>query len=76
MNSTCQRCGQKTISTIMSMYSRAMICGDCKDKERKRPDYKQAEAKDLREYAGRLDSHGMTPQADNVREAAAKLESE
>ena len=69
----CQRCGKDASCKIMSMYSKAMICMECKDKETQRPDYKQAEAKDLREYAGRLDSRGMKPQANNVREAASKL---
>lgn len=42
MNKNCQRCGKETICTIMSMYSTAEICMDCKDKETKRPDYKAA----------------------------------
>ena len=68
--SACQRCGVETICTTMSMYSRAIICMDCKDKETKRPDYKQAEAQDLREYAGRLRGLGMEGSAQSVEKAA------
>jgi hypothetical protein len=70
----CQRCGKDASCKIMSMYSEAMICMECKDKETKRSDYKQAEAKDLKEYAGRLDALGMKFQADNVRRVADDLE--
>jgi len=38
----CQRCGQKTSTTIMSMFNTQIICLDCKGKETKRPDYKAA----------------------------------
>jgi hypothetical protein len=72
----CQRCKADTLCTIMSMYSRAMICMDCKDKETQRSDYNEAQAKDVREYAGRLDALGKTQQADSCRELAAKLEGE
>ena len=70
----CQRCGKDARCKIMSMYSEAMICMDCKDKEKKRLEREEVSAKDLREYAGRLDQLGMSPQADNVRKVAAKLE--
>ena len=69
----CQQCGKDASCKIMSMYSKAMICMECKGKETQRPDYKQAEAKDLREYAGRLDSLGMRAQAGNVRSLAATI---
>ena len=73
---TCQRCGKGTNVTIMSMFSTATICMDCKEKERDRPDYKTAEAKDLREYAGRLRGKGMGPSADQVEKAADNIERE
>ena len=69
----CQRCHKAAFTLIMSMFNHQMICDDCKDEERKRPDYKQAEAKDLNEYAGRLDALDMGPQADNVRKLAKSL---
>lgn len=50
----CDRCGNKTFSVIMSMYNTENICLDCKQEERKRPDYHLAEAKDLEEYAYRV----------------------
>lgn len=43
---TCQRCGKETRFTIMSMYSTAIICMDCKEAETKRPDYEKARAAD------------------------------
>ncbi len=42
MGQTCQRCGKETICTIMSMFNTQMICLDCKDAEKKHPDYKAA----------------------------------
>ena len=71
---TCDRCYKSTNSTIMSMLNTQIICLDCKDEERKDPGYKQAEVKDLLEYAGRLDGLGMVPQAENVRNLAKSLE--
>jgi hypothetical protein len=50
----------------MSMFNHDLICFSCKDEEKKRPDYQKAEAKDLREYAGRLRSNGMDKQAMNI----------
>lgn len=73
MRRGCARCGAKTNAMIMSMYSEAMICMDCKDKEKKRPDYDQAVKKDLNEYAGRLDAQGMSAHADSVRKNAASI---
>lgn len=61
---------------IMSMYDTSWICLGCKEEERKRPDYKLAEARDMEVYASKLDSLGMGPQADNVRSLAAKLRKE
>jgi len=70
----CHRCKAAATAHIMSMYSTEWICMECKDEERKRPDYNLAEAKDLREYAGRLRAQGMPRQADSVDSAASKLE--
>jgi len=40
---TCQRCGTETMSHTMSMFSEALICMDCKTKERAHPKYKEAQ---------------------------------
>lgn len=69
----CDRCFKDTSSTIMSMFNTQIICPDCKDKETKRSDYKQAEARDLNEYAGRLRNLGMQPQAANVEKLAKDI---
>ena len=40
---TCDRCGGSLENgRIMSMFNTECICMDCKQKERKRPDYKMA----------------------------------
>jgi len=72
----CQQCYLPATSTIMSMFSKKEICPHCKEAEKKLPGYKQAEARDIQQYAGRLDALGMAHQADNCREIAAKLENE
>lgn len=38
----CERCGKETNVTTMSMFNTQTICMECKDAERKRPDYKDA----------------------------------
>lgn len=68
----CDRCG-KGGALIMSMFNQQMICMDCKNAETKRSDYKQAEAQDMREYAGRLRSLGMEHQAQNVEKLADEI---
>ena len=73
-NGHCHRCGEKSLSHIMSMYSSELICSDCKKSERTHDDYKQAEARDLEEYAGRMGGYGCHPeQIASVRETARKL---
>ena len=42
----CQRCYKETNAHIMSMFSEALICLDCSDKERKRDDFEQAREAD------------------------------
>lgn len=69
----CNRCWKKSDSYIMSMYNEDLICMECKQKETKLPDYKQAEAADLNAYAGRLRGLGMAPQAANVEKLAKEL---
>ncbi|HIK61137.1 MAG TPA: hypothetical protein EYF98_10670 [Planctomycetes bacterium] len=72
--SHCDRCGESTRGgSTMSMRSEQMICMDCKDSERAEPNYKEFEAQDLREYAGRLRQQGMDHQARNVEEQARRL---
>lgn len=70
---TCFRCGEPD-ALIMSMFNTDMICMDCKEKEKERPDYDKAEAQDLREYAGRLRGHGMIGSAQSVEKVAFRLE--
>ena len=41
-NGNCQRCGRPSACHIMSMYSTALICMDCKDAEEGRDDYDDA----------------------------------
>lgn len=55
-NGHCQRCWKQSGSYIMSMYSQALICMDCKDKETKREDYQQAVDRDISEYMHRVRS--------------------
>lgn len=55
-NGHCQRCWEQSSSYIMSMYSQALICMDCKDKETKREDYQQAVDRDISEYMQRVRS--------------------
>ena len=38
----CERCGKETSAFIMSMFNTEMICMDCKDAEKKHPDYAKA----------------------------------
>ncbi len=40
--SCCDRCYEDTLCTIMSMFNTQVICMECKEKERNRPDYKRA----------------------------------
>ena len=41
--SICDRCGEPTNGvTTMSMFNEDVICMDCKDKEKKDPEYKAA----------------------------------
>lgn len=46
-NTHCQRCHQQATSHIMSMFNTEMICAECKDKERRHPDYAAAQAAEL-----------------------------
>lgn len=67
MNSgKCELCGDKG-PTIMSMFNTDEICLTCKSAEMERPDYGEAVAKDLEEYAGRMHTYGCRPeQVDSV----------
>ena len=38
----CDRCGAPLTVRIMSMYNEDVICMACKEKERQRPDYREA----------------------------------
>jgi hypothetical protein len=42
----CNRCGKETTVTIMSMFNRDSLCMDCKDAEKRHPDYALAFAAD------------------------------
>ena len=39
---SCDRCGAPLTVRIMSMYNEDVICMACKEKERQRPDYREA----------------------------------
>ena len=43
----CERCGQKTWATIMSMFNTQTICMECKQAEKKDPRYKAAAKAEL-----------------------------
>ncbi len=61
----------------MSMFNHDLICTACKARERTRSDYKQAEARDLDAYAGRMGEAGCSAaQVDSVRETARRLREE
>lgn len=38
----CERCGKETKSFTMSMFNEEHICMECKEKERRHPDYQRA----------------------------------
>lgn len=42
-NSVCERCGKKAAAFTMSMFCEEHICMECKEKERRHPDYKKAQ---------------------------------
>lgn len=41
-NGQCERCGVKTGTHTMSFFNTDLICMECKDKERKHPDFEKA----------------------------------
>ena len=43
----CDRCGAPLTVRIMSMFNEDVICMECKEKERQRPDYREAVEADL-----------------------------
>jgi hypothetical protein len=56
----CDRCGKKTEFFIMSMFNTEEICLDCKDKEKKHPDYQRAvEADEAMIRSGNLNFGGI-----------------
>lgn len=56
----CHRCAKKTGGYIMSMFSTALICFNCKDKETGRDDYKKAvDAEDAAIRAGNYNYKGI-----------------
>ena len=73
---SCRQCDAENVPLIMSMFNENMICMGCKDAEKKRPDYKDAEAKDLNAYAERLRGLGMEAQAENVERIVNTLTKE
>lgn len=51
----CDRCGGSLEGgRTMSMFNEDCICMECKEQERKRPDYKQAVEKDTNEYLRKI----------------------
>jgi len=58
--SRCERCYKETNITIMSMFNTQTICMDCKEKEKKRSDYKSAvEADDNQIRKGNYNFKGV-----------------
>ncbi len=57
----CDRCGGSLDGgRIMSMYNQDCICMSCKEKERKRPDYRQALDADIEAiHAGNYNFSGI-----------------
>ena len=45
----CDRCKKKTDVTIMSMFNTEILCQDCKDAEKKDPNYQKAVEADIAE---------------------------
>lgn len=45
----CERCGKENCGLIMSMFNTQMICFDCKEREKKRPDYREAVRRECEE---------------------------
>ena len=43
----CDRCGGPLTVRIMSMFNEDVLCMACKEKERQRPDYREAVEADL-----------------------------
>lgn len=55
MKKVCDRCSKDlSQGRIMSMFNEDCICMECKEQERKRPDYKQAVEKDTNEYLRKI----------------------
>lgn len=50
--SICDRCLKETRVTIMSKFNLDIICGDCKEKERAHPRYKEADAAEVQAVRG------------------------
>jgi hypothetical protein len=42
MTDNCERCGEATLVTIMSMFNTQIICLDCEEEEKKDPRYEEA----------------------------------
>ena len=57
----CDRCGKPTNNlTIMSMFNNDIICMDCKEAERKLPEYKKAQDAEIAAVrAGDYNFHGI-----------------
>ena len=43
----CARCGQETVSQMMSFFNTDMCCSDCLEKEKKHPKYQEARDAEL-----------------------------
>jgi hypothetical protein len=56
----CQRCGVETDTHTMSMYDVALICMNCKDSEKHRDDYENAQRAEERAVrAGNYNFEGV-----------------
>lgn len=61
----CDRCKKPTNASIMSMFNTEILCMDCKDKEKKHPDYDKARKIESEEVmAGNYNYAGIGKPAD------------
>ena len=60
MNGNCDRCGNKTNITTMSMFNRQMVCLPCKHEEKLLPEYVNACKVELEEVRkGNMNFEGV-----------------
>jgi len=56
----CERCENETIKCIMSFFNAQLICFECFEKEKKRPDFEIARERENEEFKkGNYDFEGI-----------------